>query len=207
MTLADIAEPADNPASVLPARRRGQRLVVGVSIALLLFAGGATALTYYYDSVPLPENNVSYPIVPVAELPPPVTNAFIAAIDPGFYASNDSLITRRYVVIASGADEESGWRTWVMANKAEAGYTKTEILDQYLNRADYGRGAVGLVAAAQTYFHKSGAQLTVAEAALLAVQLHPDRPAPKAGWDQVLDTMVERDWLSPAERNRLTFPG
>jgi hypothetical protein len=38
--------------------------------------------TYYYDGVPLIENNVSYPVVPVAELPPPAAKAFIAAIDP-----------------------------------------------------------------------------------------------------------------------------
>jgi transglycosylase-like protein len=207
MTFADTAQPADNAVSVLPARRRGQRLIIGVSIVLLLFAGGATALTYYYDSVPLVENNVAYPVVPVAELPPAVANAFVAAIDPDFYASNDSPITRRYVVIASGAGKESSWRTWIKAHKAEAGYTKTEILDRYLNRADYGRGAVGLVAAAQTYFHMPATRLTVAEAALLAVQLNPDRPAPRAGWEQALDTMVERGWLSPAERNSLTFPG
>ena len=94
-----------------------------------------------------------------------------------------------------------------MADKAEASYTKAEILDRYLNRADYGRGAVGLVAAARTYFAKPATQLTVAEAALLAVQLHPDRPAPRAGWEQVLDTMVKRGWLNPAERARMTFPG
>ncbi|MFI7542579.1 transglycosylase domain-containing protein [Actinoplanes sp. NPDC049599] len=190
-----------------PSRRRGRWLAVGASIVLLLWAVGTVAFTYYYDNVPLADDSVGYPVVPVAELPPPVANAFIAAVDPDFYASDDSLITRRYAVLASGAGEQSGWRTWVMADKAEAGYTKTEILERYLNRADYGRGAVGLDAAARTYFDKPAAQLTVAEAALLAVQLHPDRPAPEAGWAQVLNTMVERGWLSPAERNGLTFPG
>jgi hypothetical protein len=207
MTLADLAQPANDPVSVLPTRRRGRRLSIVVLILVLLAWGGLIAGTYYYDSVPMDENTVSYPVVPVAQLPPPVANAFVAAVDPDFYVDGDSLITRRYAVVACGAGKESGLRTWVMAHKAESGYSKMEILDRYLNRADYGRGAVGLVAAAQTYFHKPAAQLTVAEAVLLAVQLHPDRPAPKAGWDQVLDTMVERDWLSPAERNGLTFPG
>ncbi|MGX6606466.1 transglycosylase domain-containing protein [Micromonosporaceae bacterium Da 78-11] len=207
MTLADTAQPAHHPVSAPPARRRGQRLIVGGSIALLLAAGGTTAGTYYYDSVPLSESAVSYPVVPVTQLPSPVANAFVAAADPAFYASGNSLITRRYVVIASGAEKESGWRTRIMASKAEAVYTKPEILDRYLNRADYGRGAVGLVAAAQTYFQKPAAQLSVAEAALLAVQLDPDHPAPKVGWEQVLDTMVERGWLNPTERDGLTFPG
>lgn len=40
----------------------------------------------------------------------------------------------------SGIGTESGWRTWVMATKAEAAYPRTEILDRYLNRADYGLG-------------------------------------------------------------------
>jgi hypothetical protein len=207
MTLADMARTAPDPASAMPTRRRGRRLAVGISIVLLLVAAGLTGFTYYYDSVPLVEDTVSYPVVPVAELPPPVADTFVAAVDPDFFESGNSLITRRYTVIASGAAEQSGWRTRIMANKAEDSYTKAEILDRYLNRADYGRGAVGLVAAAQTYFHKPAAQLTVAEAAVLAVQLHPDRPAPRAGWEQVLDTMVEHGWLSPAERNRLTFPG
>jgi membrane peptidoglycan carboxypeptidase len=203
MTLADLAPPVTVP----PSPRRGRWLVLIVTVVLLLVAGSVTAVTYYYDSVPLGESDVSYPVVPVAELPPPVADAFVAAVDPDFSTSDDSLITRRYAVIAAGAGEQSGLRTRIMADKAEAAYTKAEILDRYLNRADYGRGAVGLVAAARTYFQKPAAQLTVAEAALLAVQLHPDRPAPRAGWEQVLDTMVERGWLSRADRDRLTFPG
>jgi len=205
MTFVDVARPDDGSVSVGPSRRLGQRLVVAISMVLVLVAGGVTAATYYYDSVPLVEDTVSYPVVAVAQLAPPVGNAFVAAVDPDFYGSDDSLITRRYVAIVG--DEGSSWRTRIMVKKAEAGYTKAEILDRYLNRAGYGRGAVGLVAAAQTYFHKPAAQLTVAEAAFLAVQLHPDRPEPKAGWEKVLDTMVERGWLSPAERDGLAFPG
>jgi membrane carboxypeptidase/penicillin-binding protein len=112
---------------------------------------------------------------------PPVADAFFAAVDPDFYASGNSLITRRYTVIASGADGKSGWRSRILTDKAEDSHTKTDILDRYLNGADRGRGAVGLVAATRTYFGKPAAQLTVAEAALLAVRLHRDRPAPKAG--------------------------
>jgi len=168
--------------------------------------------TYYYDSVAVPEPvQVSYPVVAVTELPISVANAFVAAVDPDFYESGgtaltSSLITRQYLVIASGAGAVDSSRVRVMASKFEDMYTKTEILGFYLNSADYGPGAVGLVAAAQTYFHKPAARLTVAEAALLAVQLSADRPTAKVGWERVLDTMVERGWLSPAERSKLTFP-
>jgi len=198
MTLTDVVQPTPSPA---PAWWRGRRLVVGASIALALVAGGLTAATYYYDSVPLVESAVTYP---VAEPSPVVAHAVIAAVDPDFSSSGDSLITRRYLEITSGG--ASGLRMRIMVNKAEAGYTKTEILSRYLNRADFGRGAVGLVAAARTYFHKPAEQLTVAEAAVLAVQLDPDRPAPQAGWEQVLTTMVDRGWLTSAERAELTYP-
>ncbi|MEU4620277.1 transglycosylase domain-containing protein [Actinoplanes sp. NPDC023801] len=207
MTLAAPVPPAQDPVSASPAPRRGRRLVVGASIALLVAAGGIVTSTYYFDSVPLPESSVSYPVVSLTQLPAPVANAFVAAVDPDFYESGDSLITRRYTIIAAGSGAESDWRTRIMANKAEGTYAKEEILERYLNRAGFGRGAVGLVAAAQTYFQKPAALLTVAEAALLAVQLHPGRPEPEAGWEQVLDTMVERGWLSRADRGGLTFPG
>nr|BFE70709.1 hypothetical protein GCM10020092_040100 [Actinoplanes digitatis] len=181
MTLADTATHDHEAVSALPPRRRRRRLVLGVAIVLLLVSGGVIAGTYYYDTVPLVESNVSYPVVPVAELPPPVVNAFVAAVDPDFYVSDHSLITRRYTVIASGGGEKSYWRTWVMADKAEESYTKTEILDRYLNRADYGRGAVGLDAAARTYFAKLGratdrCRVGVARGAA------PPRPARAEGW-------------------------
>ena len=47
--------------------------------------------------------------------------------------------------------------------------TKEEILEQYLNRAYYGRGAYGISAAARRYFGKSAKGLSVSEATLLAV--------------------------------------
>jgi membrane peptidoglycan carboxypeptidase len=207
MNLADVTTPASGPAPAASSRARSQRVVVSASIALLLAAGGVTASTYYYDSIPLIENSVTYPVISLAHLPEPVAHAFVAAVDPDFYESGNSLITRRYTILAAGSGDESSLRTRIMANKAEASHSKQEILERYLNRADFGRGATGLAAAAQTYFQKPATQLNVAEAAVLAVQLHPGHPAPKAGWDQILNTMVDRGWLTAADRNTLTFPG
>jgi penicillin-binding protein 1A len=58
-------------------------------------------------------------------------------------------------------------------------FTKSQILELYLNRVYFGSGAYGIEAAAQRYFGKSARQLTVAEAALLAGLVQsPSRLAP-----------------------------
>ncbi len=46
---------------------------------------------------------------------------------------------------------------------------KREILEQYLNRADFGNGAVGIEAAAKRYFGKPAASLSAGEASYLMV--------------------------------------
>lgn len=55
-----------------------------------------------------------------------------------------------------------------LAMQIEKTYTKTQILEMYLNEAYYGAGAVGIRAAAQVYFGKNLQNVTLAEAALLA---------------------------------------
>lgn len=50
----------------------------------------------------------------------------------------------------------------------ERRYSKTEILEAYMNQVYFGHGAHGVEAAAQTYFGKSATQVTLAEAAFLA---------------------------------------
>ncbi|MBX2996861.1 MAG: transglycosylase domain-containing protein [Caldilineaceae bacterium] len=54
-------------------------------------------------------------------------------------------------------------------------YTKDEVLEMYLNTVNYGNLAYGPEAAARTYFNKSAADLTLAEATLLAGL--PQQPA------------------------------
>lgn len=56
------------------------------------------------------------------------------------------------------------WLAWRMART----YGKDEILTLYLNQMYYGAMAYGVEAAAQTYFGKAAADLTLAESALLA---------------------------------------
>ena len=56
----------------------------------------------------------------------------------------------------------------VFALKIERHYTKTEILDQYLNEVPYGANAYGIESASETYFGKKASDLTLDEAAFLA---------------------------------------
>ncbi|WP_422733036.1 transglycosylase domain-containing protein [Micromonospora sp. WMMD558] len=54
------------------------------------------------------------------------------------------------------------------ANALEDSLSKDEILNRYLNIAYFGSGSYGIAAASQRYFAKAPADLTLAEAALLA---------------------------------------
>ena len=66
----------------------------------------------------------------------------------------------------------------------EQKFTKTVILELYLNRVYFGAGAYGVEAAAQRYFGKSARQITLAEAALLAgLVKSPSRLAPTRNFD------------------------
>ena len=55
-----------------------------------------------------------------------------------------------------------------LATKLDRARTKQWILTSYLNQSFYGNRAYGIEAAAQTYFTKPAADLTLSEAALLA---------------------------------------
>jgi penicillin-binding protein 1A len=83
-------------------------------------------------------------------------------------------------------------------------FSKTEIIELYLNRVYFGAGAYGIEAAAQRYFNKPARNLTVAEAAMLAGLVRsPSRLAPNhnpAGAERraqtVLAAMVDMNFVS-----------
>src|SRR5262245_2146055 len=67
----------------------------------------------------------------------------------------------------------------VLALWLERKFSKTEILELYLNRVYFGSGAYGVDAAAQRYCGKSAGQVKIAEAAMLAgLVKSPSRLAP-----------------------------
>ncbi len=86
-------------------------------------------------------------------------------------------------------------------------YDKDELLEMYLNLLNYGHRAYGPEAAAQVYFNKPAAELSLAEASLLAglpqqpAYLDPYRNLEGAKQRQriVLDLMVRHGFISQAE--------
>jgi penicillin-binding protein 1A len=88
----------------------------------------------------------------------------------------------------------------------ERKFTKTQILELYLNRVYFGSGAYGIEQAAQRYFGKSARQLSLPEAAILAgLVKSPSRLAPTRNFDgaeqrahTVLAAMAELGFISEA---------
>jgi penicillin-binding protein 1A len=94
-------------------------------------------------------------------------------------------------------------------------FSKTEIIELYLNRVYFGAGAYGIEAAAQRYFNKPARNLTVAEAAMLAGLVRsPSRLAPNhnpGGAERraqtVLAAMVDMNFVSDeTAKNALMRP-
>jgi penicillin-binding protein 1C len=93
------------------------------------------------------------------------------------------------------------------AIRIERALSKRAILEQYLNRAYYGNRAVGAEAAAQLYFGKPAAMLSLGEASLLAVlprapegyDLYRHLPAARERREHVLALMVAHGFASIEE--------
>lgn len=89
----------------------------------------------------------------------------------------------------------------------ELKYSKEDILTIYFNRAYLGAGARGFEAAAQRYFGKSAANVTIAEAAMLAGLLKaPSTFAPTSSMERataraavVIGLMEEQGYITAAE--------
>jgi penicillin-binding protein 1A len=94
-----------------------------------------------------------------------------------------------------------------VARSIEKKFSKDEILELYLNQIYFGQGAWGIEAAAQEYYGKSAAKLTLPEAATLAaLPRAPSRLNPRTNRDLalegrkvVLERMVEQQMITQAE--------
>ncbi|PKG22582.1 transglycosylase domain-containing protein [Niallia nealsonii] len=88
--------------------------------------------------------------------------------------------------------------------RLEMFYSKEEILEGYLNTIYYGNGAYGSEAASQYYFGKSSADLTLAEATMLAgIPKGPSSYSPLVSLDKakqrqkvILDSLVTNKYIT-----------
>lgn len=100
-----------------------------------------------------------------------------------------------------------------LATELTQTYTKEELLELYLNLLNYGRLAYGPQAAARTYFGKSAADLTLAEATLIAgipqsparFNLFEDLETAKERQRTVLSLMVRHGFLTLDQANAAFF--
>ena len=100
-------------------------------------------------------------------------------------------------------------REMLAAVAVEREYPKHDILSMYLNLIFYGNRSYGIEAAARTYFHKSAADLTLSESALLAgipqlptdynPSLNPELAKRRQAY--VLDQMLKLGYITVAERD------
>ena len=172
--------------------------------------------------------------MPLAELPPFAATLLLAGEDADFFTHRG--VDFRAIVRAAWLDLRAGRAAFgastvtmqlvrmvdhpgaprtlqnklaegVLAARLERALDKRQILEQYLNRAYFGRGAYGLNAAALRFFGKPAAALAQGELALLTVlPRSPARYDPVRHLDRalarrrhVLNLLQERGQLQPAE--------
>jgi penicillin-binding protein 1A len=169
--------------------------------------------------------------IPLHEMPPYLPKAFVAIEDRRFYhhygvdpiglvravltnvlhrgvSQGGSTITQQLAKNLFLTPERTLTRKLqeaVLAMWLEHKYSKSQILELYLNRVYFGAGAYGVEAAAQRYFGKSARNVTLAEAALLAgLVKSPSRLAPTKNYDAaekraqlVLAAMADGGFIDP----------
>ncbi len=195
-----------------------------------------TTKIYSEDSVilaelHLEENRIR---IPIEKISPILQKAVIAVEDSNFYKHHGldfkGIARALYVDIKAGAFVQGGSTLTqqlarnlflnrrrklsrkvaeaILAVQIERKYTKTEILEMYLNQVYWGHNAYGIEAACKLYFDKHALDLTLGESAMLVGLLTgPELYSPirsfrlaKNRQKTVLRSMEKRDLISYEER-------
>ena len=147
-----------------------------------------------------------------------IARAFVANVLHRGYSQGGSTITQQLAKNLFLTQERTIHRKlqeMMLAVWLERKFTKTQILELYLNRVYFGAGAYGVEQASQRYFGKSARDVTLAEAALLAgLVKSPSRLAPTRNFDgaerragAVLAAMADMHFISQAnEKLALSHP-
>ncbi|TPW03448.1 MAG: 1A family penicillin-binding protein, partial [Alphaproteobacteria bacterium] len=140
-----------------------------------------------------------------------MVRAMLANLSAGGTVQGGSTITQQLVKNLFLKPERTIQRKlqeMILAGRIESRLTKDEILDLYLNRVDLGSQAFGVDAAGRRYFGKAAAQLSLAEAAMIAglpkapTDLSPTRNLARAKARQlvVLEAMQDAGFITAAQR-------
>ncbi|GAA4537840.1 transglycosylase domain-containing protein [Amycolatopsis samaneae] len=125
-----------------------------------------------------------------------------------------STISQQYIKKATDNDAPTLTRKWTELAKSfkmNQTFEKKDIITAYLNIIYFGRGAYGVGAASQAFFHKDAAQLNYSEAALLAGLIQqPGRSeqdkVARDRWTTAIDRMRQNNYITAAERQSAQFP-
>ena len=142
--------------------------------------------------------------------PPSIVRAIYQSLTQGGRIGGTSTITQQLVKNLYFSSEQTLSRKVkeaILAVEITRRYSKTEILEVYLNEVYYGNLAYGIAAAAETYFEKDVSALTLPEAALLVGLLqspacydpyvYPQRALARRA--TVLGLMLSNSYLTQAE--------
>ena len=175
----------------------------------------------YLLAVLAPSNSTRI-YAPFGQLPKTLIDATLAAAEPNFWYSpgyvlggwqepdKHQTLAQRLVSALLLADQPAtplrGIHERMLAAQITAGYGRQQILEWYLNSANYGHYAYGAEAAAQEYFGKSITQIDLGEAAMLAAisqapAINPiDTPqAAEQNRLKVLQAMLDQGMINPAD--------
>lgn len=139
-----------------------------------------------------------------------IARALVADVQKGSVVQGGSTLTQQLVkntLLTNETSMRRKIREAALAFQVEAKYSKEDILQSYLNTIYFGQSAYGAETAAETYFGKSAADLTVAEGALLAAVIRlPNVYDPyknpvdaKTRRDLVIGTMLKQDLITKEE--------
>lgn len=163
--------------------------------------------------------NTSRLYVPLSVLPPFVVDAAIAASDPRFhdhagYTLNEldnpdshptlaQKLAYHLLLFDEPASLRRALRERILAAQITTRFGKNQIMEWFLNSANYGHYAFGIESAAELYFGKPATELTLAEAALLASvaeapSLNP-LDAPEAASQRARETLLVMQALGMIE--------
>lgn len=168
--------------------------------------------------------------VPLDAVSPKLVQATVAIEDPSFWSNpgldpiamlsgHQSSISLQLARQRLGSPRQKV-REATLAVQLNRSYSKSQILELYLNQSYFGSQLYGIQAAAQGYFHRDARNLDLAQSAMLAgILVAPSGDSPRDHFDRargrqrvVLDAMVRSGYVrSPdadaAARERLdVFP-